>query len=70
MPKWEMYTIDDPSGILKPGKTFILGFLSLINSLKPGIKHPPIIFNIYPAILLLVIILKPSMVEGTSLRTL
>ena len=58
---------DDPSGILKLGKTFIHGFSSLIDFLKAGIKHPPIIFNVFPAILLLVIILKPSMVEGTSL---
>ena len=61
---------DDPSGILKPGKTFIHGVLSLINFLKAGDKHPPIIFNIFPAILLLVTILKPRMVKGTSLQML
>ena len=58
---------DDPSGILNPGKTFIQGFLSLINFLKARDKHPAIIFNIFAVILLLVTILKPSMVEGTSL---
>ena len=58
---------DDPLRILNLGKTFIQVFSSLINFLKAGIKHPPSIFNIFPAILLLVIILKPSMVEGTSL---
>ena len=54
---------DDPSEILKPGKTFIHGFSCHINLLKAGIKHPSIIFNIFPAILLLVIILKPSTVK-------
>ena len=34
---------DDPSGILKPGKTFIHGFLNLINLLKAGIRHSSII---------------------------
>ena len=58
---------DDPSGILKPGKTFIQGLLSLINARD---KHPAIIFNMFTVILLLVTILKPSTVEGTSLRML
>ena len=61
---------NDPSGILNLRKPFIQGFLSLINFLKARIKHLSIIFNIFTAILLLVIILKPSMVKGTSLRTL
>ena len=64
------YLVDDPSGILNPEKTFIHGFLSLINFLKAGDKHPAVIFNSFTTILLLVIILKPSMVEGMSLRTL
>ena len=66
----EVLCADDLSGILNPGKTFIHGFLSLIIFLKAGDKHPAIIFNIYTVILHLVTILKPSTVEGTSLRTL
>ena len=62
---WQV--VDDPLGILKLGKTFIHGFLSLINFLKARNKHPPIIFNIFPAILLSVTILKPRMVKGMSL---
>ena len=61
---------DDPSGILKPGKTFIQGFSSLINFLKARDKHPAIIFNMFTVILLLVTILKPRTVEGMSLRML
>ena len=41
---------DDPSGILNPGKTFIQGFLSLMNFLKARDKHPEIIFNIFAVI--------------------
>ena len=54
----------------KPGKTFIQGFSSLIIFLKAGDKLPIIIFNTYTVILHLVTILKPSTVQGTSLRTL
>ena len=61
---------DDPSGILNPEKTFIHGFLGLINFLKAGDKHSAVIFNIYTVILLLVTILKPRTVKGTSLQTL
>ena len=62
--------VDDPSGILNLGKTFIQGFSSLINFLKARDKHPAIIFNIFGVILLLVTILKPRMVDGMSLQML
>ena len=58
---------DDPSEILNLGKPFIECFSSLINFLNARIKHPSIIFNMFTAILLLVIVLKSSTVEGTSL---
>ena len=60
--------IDDPSGILKLGKTFIHGFLSLIKFLKAGNKHPAVIFNIFTIILLLVIILKPRFANAIGMH--
>ena len=59
--------VDNPSEILNLGKIFIQGFLSLMNFLKARDKHPAIIFNVFGVILLLVTILKPRTVKGTSL---
>ena len=65
-----VYHADDSSGILNLGKLFIQCFSSLTNFLKAVIKPPSIIFNMFTVILLLVIVLKFSTIEGTSLQTL
>ena len=61
---------DDPLGILNPGKPFIQCFSSLRNFLKTRIKHSSIVFNTFTIVLLLVITLSTSTVEGMSLQAL
>ena len=65
--------VDDPSGILNPGKTrknIHTGFFESYNFPKGWGQLPTIIFNTHTVILHLETILTLSTVGGTSLRAL